>query len=208
MGTYTTNYNLFMPSVGEQGWGDLVNGNFTTIDTTMSGLNARIGTLETEMDVVEDRVTVLEAGEFTYLSPFILKVKFTDTEGAWTMPYSIQSISKTGDKGGDTTTTWTFTPPFSRWLTNANNVLYKLYLDDSVPTVCTITITSYDAYSYNVIFDGVTVASSLQVNRPFTVSNVDLLTSHTLQWVNGGSSPNPTTMSVAFNTGGYITSQL
>ena len=32
MGTYTTNKNLFMPSVGETGWGELVNGNFTTID--------------------------------------------------------------------------------------------------------------------------------------------------------------------------------
>ena len=33
MGTYTTNKELFMPSVGEQGWGTLVNGNFETIDT-------------------------------------------------------------------------------------------------------------------------------------------------------------------------------
>ena len=32
MGTYTTNKNLFMPTVGEQGWGELVNGNFETID--------------------------------------------------------------------------------------------------------------------------------------------------------------------------------
>ena len=46
MGTYTTNYNLFMPTVGETGWGELVNGNFTTIDTTMKGLNNRIETLE------------------------------------------------------------------------------------------------------------------------------------------------------------------
>ena len=46
MGTYTTNYNLFMPSVGETGWGELVNGNFSTIDTTMKNLNNRIGTLE------------------------------------------------------------------------------------------------------------------------------------------------------------------
>ena len=60
MGTYTTNYNLFMPSVGEQGWGDLVNGNFTTIDTTMAGLNTRIGTLETETAAVEERITALE----------------------------------------------------------------------------------------------------------------------------------------------------
>ena len=46
MGTYTTNYNLFMPSVGESGWGDLVNGNFTTIDTMMKSLDNRIGILE------------------------------------------------------------------------------------------------------------------------------------------------------------------
>ena len=92
MGTYTTNYNLFMPTVGEQGWGELVNGNFATIDTTMSGLNtrmgmaetnitslttrmgtaettiasnkSRIGTLEAETDAIDTRVTVLEAGDF------------------------------------------------------------------------------------------------------------------------------------------------
>ena len=33
MGTYTTNKNLFMPTVGETGWGTLVNENFSTIDT-------------------------------------------------------------------------------------------------------------------------------------------------------------------------------
>ena len=46
MGTYTTNYQLYMPTVGETGWGTLVNGNFTTIDTTMKGLNNRITTCE------------------------------------------------------------------------------------------------------------------------------------------------------------------
>ena len=46
MGTYTTNYNLFLPSIGEQGWGDLVNGNFSTIDTTMKSLRTAIGALE------------------------------------------------------------------------------------------------------------------------------------------------------------------
>ena len=65
MGTYTTNYNLFMPSIGEQGWGDLVNGNFTTIDTAMKGLDARIGTLETDTDAVEERVTVIENGDIS-----------------------------------------------------------------------------------------------------------------------------------------------
>ena len=60
MGTYTTNYNLFLPTIGEQGWGDLVNGNFETIDNTMSGLNTRMGTLETETNAVAQRVGTLE----------------------------------------------------------------------------------------------------------------------------------------------------
>ena len=60
MGTYTANYQLYMPSIGEQGWGDLMNGNLTTIDTTMAGLNTRVGTLETETDAVAQRVTTIE----------------------------------------------------------------------------------------------------------------------------------------------------
>lgn len=60
MGTYTTNYNLFMPTIGEQGWGELVNGNFLNIDTAMAGLNTRIGTLETETDAIAQRVGTLE----------------------------------------------------------------------------------------------------------------------------------------------------
>ena len=34
MGTYTTNLDLYKPSVGEQGWGTLVNENFDKIDAT------------------------------------------------------------------------------------------------------------------------------------------------------------------------------
>ena len=36
MGTYTTNLDLYKPSVGEQGWGMLVNGNFDKIDAASS----------------------------------------------------------------------------------------------------------------------------------------------------------------------------
>ena len=61
MGTYTANYNLFMPSIGEQGWGELVNGNFTTIDTTMKNFGNRIGTVETETDVIENRINAVES---------------------------------------------------------------------------------------------------------------------------------------------------
>lgn len=39
MGTYTTNKELFMPTVGEQGWGTLVNGNFETIDTFLKPIS-------------------------------------------------------------------------------------------------------------------------------------------------------------------------
>lgn len=56
MGTYTANYNLFLPSIGEQGWGELVNGNFTTIDTAMVGLNTRIATLKTETDTMKEKL--------------------------------------------------------------------------------------------------------------------------------------------------------
>ena len=34
MGTYTTNLELYKPSIGEQGWGELVNENFDKIDAT------------------------------------------------------------------------------------------------------------------------------------------------------------------------------
>ena len=36
MGTYTIKYNLYMPTVGEQGWGTLVNENFDKIDAALS----------------------------------------------------------------------------------------------------------------------------------------------------------------------------
>ena len=38
MGTYTTNLNLYKPTVGENGWGTLVNGNFDKIDAYIPGV--------------------------------------------------------------------------------------------------------------------------------------------------------------------------
>ena len=61
MGTYTLNYNLFMPTIGEQGWGDLVNGNFTTIDITMKGLSNRATALENADTTFNTRITTIEA---------------------------------------------------------------------------------------------------------------------------------------------------
>ena len=66
MGTYTTHYNLFMPTVGETGWGTLVNENFETIDTTMNGLDLRVGTLETTIEVVTSAIEIDENKNVTF----------------------------------------------------------------------------------------------------------------------------------------------
>ena len=97
MGTYTTNYQLFMPSIGEQGWGELVNNNFSTIDITMKGLDTRVGTLDTEINAVEGRVTVVEnkLGTGTYIANVKLPImaKFTTADEG----YGIISVANGTD---------------------------------------------------------------------------------------------------------------
>ena len=65
MGTYTTNYNLFLPTIGEQGWGTLVNENFTTIDTTMKSLSNRIAAVESEVNGALSCTSVATSGTIT-----------------------------------------------------------------------------------------------------------------------------------------------
>ena len=65
MGTYTTNYQLYTPTVGETGWGTLVNGNFTTIDTTMKGLSNRITAVENEVNGNLSCTSVTTSGKIT-----------------------------------------------------------------------------------------------------------------------------------------------
>lgn len=65
MGTYTTNYQLYMPTVGETGWGTLVNGNFTTIDTTMKSLNTRLTAVENEVNGNLSCTSVTTSGKIT-----------------------------------------------------------------------------------------------------------------------------------------------
>ena len=79
MGTYTTNYNLFMPTVGENGWGELVNGNFATIDTTMKGLDSRIETLENSNPVsYGQHVTITDDGDNRTISSVTMDVFMTN----------------------------------------------------------------------------------------------------------------------------------
>ena len=65
MGTYTTNYQLYIPTVGEQGWGTLVNGNFTTIDATMKGLSNRITAVENGINGKVNISTYATSGDIT-----------------------------------------------------------------------------------------------------------------------------------------------
>ena len=45
LGTYTPNYNLYMPSIGEQGWGELVSNNFEILDTISNTFNTQISNI-------------------------------------------------------------------------------------------------------------------------------------------------------------------
>ena len=65
MGTYTTNYQLYTPTVGETGWGTLVNGNFTTIDSTMKSLSNRITAVENEVNGALSCTSVTTSGKIT-----------------------------------------------------------------------------------------------------------------------------------------------
>ena len=97
MGTYTTNYNLYMPTVGEQGWGTLVNGNFTTIDATMKGFDTRLTTVETygpRITAIENEVngnlsctsvtTSKINGGWHYLTPVIYFNSTSGLDGTFT----------------------------------------------------------------------------------------------------------------------------
>ena len=56
MGTYTPNYNLYMPSIGEQGWGELVSNNFEIIDTNLNDLQTQIDTINTQINTINTNI--------------------------------------------------------------------------------------------------------------------------------------------------------
>lgn len=54
MGTLTINYDLYKPSVKEQGWGDEVNENFDTIDGLLKDHEDQLAELSGSGHVIED----------------------------------------------------------------------------------------------------------------------------------------------------------
>ena len=63
MGSYTPNYNLYMPSIGEQGWGNLVSNNFEILDTNLTNLQTQITTnlnnLQDQIDVIDTQINTI-----------------------------------------------------------------------------------------------------------------------------------------------------
>ena len=99
MGTYTTNYQLYMPSVGETGWGTLVNANFSTIDSTMKGLSNRITAVENEVNGALSCTSVTTSGKVTANGGISTKALTGTTgtfSGAVTGNKLIVSASKAG----------------------------------------------------------------------------------------------------------------
>ena len=99
MGTYTTNYQLYMPTVGETGWGTLVNGNFTTIDTTIKSLSNRITAVENEVNGNLSCTSVTTSGKITANGGISTKALTGTTgtfSGAVTGNKLIVSASKAG----------------------------------------------------------------------------------------------------------------
>lgn len=92
MGTYTTNYQLYMPSVGETGWGTLVNTNFSTIDTTMKGLSNRITAVENEVNGALSCTSVTTSGKVTANGGISTKA-LTGTTGTFSGAVTAPNIS-------------------------------------------------------------------------------------------------------------------
>ena len=61
LGTYTPNYNLYMPEVGETGWGQLVSNNFAIID----GIS-KIDSITTTFTVLTSTITNINLNNITY----------------------------------------------------------------------------------------------------------------------------------------------
>ena len=61
MGTYTPNYNLYMPEVGETGWGQLVSNNFAIID----GMD-KIDSITTTFTVLTSTTVNIDSSYITY----------------------------------------------------------------------------------------------------------------------------------------------
>ena len=141
MGTYTTNKELYKPSVGETGWGTLVNGNFETIDTFLKPISVSGSTYTFTGNQKGGTIT---ATKITNSGTLTNTGKITANGGVGTTSLTTSStITSTGKitaNGGIVGTTGTYSGlvtaknvniygmiPYTLYLfsTNPSNVLYN-----------------------------------------------------------------------------------
>lgn len=108
MGTYTTNKNLFMPTVGEQGWGELVNGNFETIDTFLKPITVSGSTYTfTGSHVGNQSGGSISATSISNSGTLTSTGKITANGGIGTTSLTTTSISNSGTLTQTGTSTFT-----------------------------------------------------------------------------------------------------
>ena len=99
MGTYTINKNLYLPTIGEQGWGTLVNGNFETIDNflkpiSLSGSTYTFTGNQTGGTITATKIT--NSGTLTQTGTSTFTGKITANGGIGTKALTATSISNSG----------------------------------------------------------------------------------------------------------------
>ena len=114
MGTYTANKELFMPTVGEQGWGTLVNGNFETIDNFLKPISLSGSTYTFTGNHVGNQsggsisaTSISNSGTLTQTGTSTFTGKITANGGIGTKALTATSISNSGTLTQTSTSTFT-----------------------------------------------------------------------------------------------------
>ena len=114
MGTYTANKNLYMPSVGEQGWGDLMNTNLSTIDNFLKPITVSGSTYTFTGNHVGNQsggsisaTSISNSGTLTQTGTSTFTGKITANGGIGTKALTATSISNSGTLTQTGTSTFT-----------------------------------------------------------------------------------------------------
>ena len=177
MGTYTANYQLYMPTVGENGWGTLINGNFETIDSTMGNLNTRLTTAESKIssigDVDSEYVFNGDVYGNVYGKLYVEGMISTGGETVYaTAPSKSASISKSASASAGTYNTTQFNLTYNDFTYNTD-LTYPLRIGPGIyiksesdlgemPTerLAKITVTGSNGNYGYIIEDGAVVATT------------------------------------------------
>ena len=114
MGTYTANKNLYMPSVGETGWGTLMNTNLSTIDNFLKPITVSGSTYTFTGNHVGNQsggsvsaTSITNSGTLTQTGTSTFTGKITANGGIGTKALTTTSISNSGTLTQTGTSTFT-----------------------------------------------------------------------------------------------------